>query len=103
MQICLGLYPVIPLRVRVEVGIMSAKGYCKLPRAPALESHHRVKLSVLLTTPFWVVFFTLMQGIQLVYSKLYRQRWPTLSISPIDETQTSTNTLSEPGSNGKER
>ena len=36
------LLQIQPLRVRVDLGIMSMKGYSIIPRYPELEPHHQI-------------------------------------------------------------
>ena len=39
----IGLYQVLPLRIKVDVGAMSMKGYSTFPKVPILlESHHLI-------------------------------------------------------------
>ena len=41
------LKQVLPLQIRVDLGIMAVNGYSTLSRSPELESHHQMQFSIL--------------------------------------------------------
>ena len=66
---------VLPLCVRVDLGVMTVKWYFILPRASELESHHQIQFSAIPRIVLFVVEggFTPLQEIQSVYSKPNQQ------------------------------
>ena len=43
----------LPLRVRVDLGVMAMKGYSTFPRALELEPHHQMQFNVMPRTPIF--------------------------------------------------
>ena len=43
--------PVLTVWVRVDLGVMTMKGYSTFPRSPELEPHHKMQFSVIPKTP----------------------------------------------------
>ena len=42
---------VLPLRVRVDLGVMAIKGYATHPRSPQLEPHYQMQFRIIPRTP----------------------------------------------------
>ena len=42
----MGSIQVLPIRVRVDLGVMVMKGYSKFPKTPRLASHYEMQFSV---------------------------------------------------------
>ena len=62
------------IRVRVDLGVMTIKGYSTLPKSPELEPNYQMQFSVILgalSFEWWVL--TLYWRIQSVYSEPHQQ------------------------------
>ena len=44
---------VLPLKIKVDLGIMAMKGYSTLPRSPELEPHHQMLFSIIPGSPIF--------------------------------------------------
>ena len=50
----MGSKQVLPLQVRVDMGLMTIKGYSTFPRSQDLEPHHQMLFNIILRTIlFW--------------------------------------------------
>ena len=63
---------VLPHRVRVDLGVMSMKGYSTFPKAPELEPHHQMGFSIMSRTYYRESYPT--AEVQLVYSTVPTDR-----------------------------
>ena len=48
----MGSSQVLPLRVKVDPGVMAMKAYSTLLKPPELEPHHQMQFTVIPKTPF---------------------------------------------------
>ena len=55
-------YRVLPLQVRVDLGVMVMKEYPTLLRSPELEPHHQMWFSLILSSPFLWGLLSLFKG-----------------------------------------
>ena len=81
----MGPWQVLPLRVRVDLGVITIKGYSTFLRYPELEPHHLMQLRVIPGTPLCMTrIFNLSNiGIGLAYFKPQRVFRPCRQQSEI--------------------
>ena len=70
---------VLPIEIRIDLGIMVMKRYPTLTGSPELEPHHPMKFSDIPSYPFWRVFAPL-------YSKPNQQYYVISFLMAIDRT-----------------
>ena len=48
----MGPYQILPLLIKVKLGVMATKKYSTLPRSPELTPHHHIQFSVISRKPY---------------------------------------------------